>query len=126
MNQELVTALRELAREKGIPFETILAGLEEALASAYKSWRRQHDPNLDEELFGVRAVMDPDTGDLRVWEQELDEEGTVLSEKEVPVTDRDPSTGRAVFTFTVLPTRLAQSCGRTSGRSRPGELTSSV
>jgi len=61
------------------------------MASAYKSWRRQHDPELDEETFGVRAVMDPDTGDLRVWEQELsiDEEGntTVVSEKEVQVTD---------------------------------------
>jgi transcription termination/antitermination protein NusA len=87
VNQELVTALRELARDKGIPFEMILSGLEEAMASAYKSWRRQQDPELDEETFGTRAVMDPDTGDLRVWEQDLDEEGNVLSEKEVEVTD---------------------------------------
>ena len=34
VNAELITALRELAREKGIPFETILSGLEEAMASA--------------------------------------------------------------------------------------------
>ncbi|MFL5798551.1 MAG: transcription termination factor NusA [Actinomycetota bacterium] len=87
MNQELVGALRELAREKGIPFEMILSGLEEAMASAYKSWRRQQDPDLDEELFGTRAIMDPETGDLRIWEQELDEEGNALSEKEVEVTD---------------------------------------
>jgi len=87
VNQELVTALRELAREKGIPFEMILSGLEEAMASAYKSWRRQQDPTLDEELFGTRAIMDPETGDLRVWEQEMDEEGNVVSEKEVEVTD---------------------------------------
>ncbi len=87
MNQELVGALRELAREKGIPFEMILSGLEEAMASAYKSWRRQQDPDLDEELFGTRAIMDPETGDLRIWEQERDAEGNVLSENEVEVTD---------------------------------------
>jgi transcription termination/antitermination protein NusA len=87
MNQDMINALKELEREKGIPFTTILDGLAEAMASAYKSWRRQQDPSLDEELFGVRAVMDPDSGDLRVWEQELDEEGNVLSEKEVQVTD---------------------------------------
>src|SRR5438093_660354 len=91
MNQEMMDALRLLEREKGIPFSTLLDGLAEAMASAYKSWRRQQDPDLDEETFGVRAVMDPDTGDLRVWEQELevDEEGivSVASEKEVHVTD---------------------------------------
>jgi N utilization substance protein A len=91
MNQDMINALKELEREKGIPFTTILDGLAEAMASAYKSWRRQQDPELDEETFGVRAVMDPDTGDLRVWEQQLsiDEEGnvTVLAEKEVQVTD---------------------------------------
>src|SRR5207247_1049972 len=91
MNQDMINALKELERDKGIPFSTILEGLAEAMASAYKSWRRQHNPEPDEESFGVRAVMDPDTGDLRVWEQELevDEEGnvTVVSEKEVQVTD---------------------------------------
>src|SRR5437867_1715266 len=91
MNQDMINALKELERDKGIPFSTILDGLAEAMASAYKSWRRQQDPDLDEETFGVRAVMDPDTGDLRVWEQqlEIDDEGnaTVVSEKEVQVTD---------------------------------------
>ena len=99
MNQEMIAALRELEREKGIAFETILEGLEEAMASAYKSWWKQQHPELDEETFGVRAKIDPESGDLRVWVQELerieheDEEGEVtvetkvLSEQEVPVTD---------------------------------------
>jgi transcription termination/antitermination protein NusA len=99
MNQEMITALRELEREKGIAFETILAGLEEAMASAYKSWWKQQHPDLDEEAFGVRAKIDPESGDLRVWIQDLerieheDDEGeitveiNVLSEEEVPVTD---------------------------------------
>ena len=99
MNQEMITALRELEREKGIAFETILAGLEEAMASAYKSWWKSQHPDLDEEAFGVRAKIDPESGDLRMWIQELerieheDDEGeiaveiNVLSEDEVPVTD---------------------------------------
>ena len=99
MNQEMIAALRELEREKGIAFETILAGLEEAMASAYKSWWKQQHPDLDEEAFGVRAKIDPESGDLRVWVQQLEEiehegddgevttEKKVLSEEEVEVTD---------------------------------------
>jgi N utilization substance protein A len=100
MNQEMIAALRELEREKGIAFETILAGLEEAMASAYKSWWKQQHPELDEETFGVRAQIDPESGDLRVWLQQLEEiehedeetgeattEHRVLSEDEVEVTD---------------------------------------
>jgi transcription termination/antitermination protein NusA len=100
MNQDMIAALRELEREKGIAFETILAGLEEAMASAYKSWWKQQHPELDEETTGVRAKIDPESGDLRVWVQELERiehegevegevtvETKVLSEQEVPVTD---------------------------------------
>jgi N utilization substance protein A len=100
MNQEMIAALRELEREKGIAFETILAGLEEAMASAYKSWWKQQHPELDEESFGVRAQIDSESGDLRVWLQQLEDiehedeetgeitiEHRVLSEKEVEVTD---------------------------------------
>jgi len=97
MNADMIAALRELEREKGIAFETILAGLEEAMASAYKSWWKQQHSELDEDSFGVRASIDPESGDLRVWLQQLqevepateDEEPTtrVVSEEEVPVTD---------------------------------------
>jgi len=86
MNQDLIQALRELEREKGLPFDTILAGLEDALASAYKTYRRQHDPELEEETTGARATLDPESGEMRVWLQRLDEEtGEVLSEQEEPV-----------------------------------------
>ena len=91
MNADMIAALRELEREKGIAFETILAGLEEAMASAYKSWWKQQHPDLEDETFGVRASIDPESGDLRVWIQELAEteegEPEVVSEKEVEVTD---------------------------------------
>ncbi len=86
MNQELIQALRELEREKGISFETILAGLEDALASAYKSWKRGF--GVEEEPDGARAKLDPETGELRMWVQTLDEEtGDVTSETEVEVPD---------------------------------------
>src|SRR6266487_6044054 len=81
-------ALRELEREKGIAFDTILAGLEEALASAYKAWMRQHDPEMDEEAVGVRVKLDPETGAMLAWTQEVDPEtGEVLSEAPAEVPD---------------------------------------
>jgi N utilization substance protein A len=82
--EELVQALRELEREKGISFETILRGLEEALASAYKS--AMHLPEEEAEQEDVRVSLDPETGDMRAFLQQLDEEGNVTSEKEVELT----------------------------------------
>jgi len=97
MNAEMIAALRELEREKGIAFETILHGLEEAMASAYKAHWKQENPTADDEFVGFRAVIDPETGDLRMWKQELDEVDAedgespphmeVQSEAEVTVTD---------------------------------------
>jgi len=96
MNAEMIAALRELEREKGIAFETILQGLEEAMASAYKSWWKGENPTADDEFAGFRAVIDPESGEMRIWQQELDEveaeDGATLimevkSETEVKVTD---------------------------------------
>ena len=95
MNPEVIGALRELEREKGIAFDTILQGLEEAMASAYKSWWKQEHPDADDEFVGFRALIDPESGDLRMWQQDLDEvEGEdgelhmeVRDEHEVEVTD---------------------------------------
>jgi N utilization substance protein A len=79
---ELVQALRELEREKGISFDVILRGLEEAMASAYKSWRGIGEDEEDERQ-DVRVALDTDTGDWQVFLQQLDEEGSVVSEEEV-------------------------------------------
>jgi len=101
MNAEMIAALRELEREKGIAFETILGGLQEAMASAYKAHWKQEHPEADDEFVGFRAVIDPETGDLRMWQQDLEEvdvppaEGSdepgvemrMVSEAEVEVTD---------------------------------------
>jgi transcription termination/antitermination protein NusA len=86
VNQELIQALKELEREKGISFATILAGLEEALASAYKSWKRGF--GIEEEPDGARASLDPETGELRMWVQTIDPDTEeVTSEEEVKVPD---------------------------------------
>ncbi len=102
MNAEMIAALRELEREKGIAFETILQGLEEAMASAYKAHWKQEHPDADDDFVGFRALIDPESGDLRMWKQELEEvdgevppegdepapvEMRVVSEEEVEVTD---------------------------------------
>jgi N utilization substance protein A len=86
MNAELIQALKELEREKGIAFETILHGLEEALASAYKS--SMHGPDDEEdETRDVRVTLDPESGEMEAFLQHLDEEGTVVSEEPVVVSD---------------------------------------
>jgi N utilization substance protein A len=89
VSAELVEALRELEREKGISFETILQGLEEALASAYKSSVRGHTLPVEEEdeTEGYRVTLDPESGDMHVYHQTLDEEGSVVSEEEVPAPE---------------------------------------
>jgi N utilization substance protein A len=88
MSAELVQALRELEREKGISFETILHGLEEALASAYKSsMRGGEEPEEDEELHDVRFTLDPESGDMGAFLQTFDEQGNLVEEQEVPVSE---------------------------------------
>ena len=88
MSAELVQALKELEREKGISFETILRGLEEALASAYKSAMQieETEDETEQPRENARVSLDPETGDMRAFHQYLDEEGNVTDEKEVELT----------------------------------------
>jgi N utilization substance protein A len=74
-------SLRELERERGISFETLVEAIEKALASAYLRMT-----NADE-TRGARAVIDQETGDVTVFAQdiEVDEETeavTILKEWE--------------------------------------------
>ncbi|MDP9184128.1 MAG: transcription termination factor NusA [Actinomycetota bacterium] len=96
MNAEMIAALRELEREKGIAFETILQGLDEAMAAAYKTAWKQENPDADDDFVGFRAEIDPETGEMRMFQQVLEEVDTadgegvemkVLSEEEVKVTE---------------------------------------
>ncbi len=68
-----------LERERGIPVETILDALANALVSAYK-----RSPGAAEE---ARVTIDADEGDIFVYAQELDEDGNVVREWEDTPTD---------------------------------------
>ena len=74
MNESFLEALEILEREKGVPKETILDALANALVSAYK-----RSPGAAEE---ARVTIDQDTGEIRVYGQELDEDGNVTREWE--------------------------------------------
>jgi N utilization substance protein A len=65
-------ALQQIAKEKGIRVDTLLDTLANALVAAYKRL-----PNAAEEAV---VTIDPDSGDIRVYGQELDEDGNVVRE----------------------------------------------
>ena len=71
-NFEFLDALGQIARDKGISVETLLDALANALVAAYK--RR---PDAAEEAV---VTIDPESGEIRVYGQELDEEGDVVRE----------------------------------------------
>ena len=71
-NFEFLDALGQIARDKGISVETLFDALANALVAAYK--RR---PGAAEEAV---VTIDPESGEIRVYGQELDEDGTVIRE----------------------------------------------
>jgi transcription termination/antitermination protein NusA len=66
-------ALRQIEREKGIDFLTVVEAFETAMASAYK---RSAHIGADE----ARVTVDRTTGEVTLYAQELDDEGNVVSE----------------------------------------------
>src|SRR6266851_9936703 len=72
MNSDMMEALENIEREKGISVEIMLEALANALVTAYKRL-----PNSAEEAL---VEIDAETGDIRVIAQELDEEGNVTRE----------------------------------------------
>ncbi len=73
-NQDFMEALALVAREKGLAVDTLLESLANALVAAYKRM-----PGAAEEAF---VMIDPDSGEIRVFGQELDDEGNVVREWE--------------------------------------------
>ena len=71
---DFMDELLALEREKGVPADTILDALANALVSAYK-----RTPGAAEE---ARVTIDRDTGEITVYGQELDEDGNVTREWE--------------------------------------------
>jgi N utilization substance protein A len=71
-NPDIFDALQMLATDKGISVDTLLEALANALVSAYKRM-----PNAAEEAY---VTIDADTFEIRVYGQELDEDGNVTRE----------------------------------------------
>jgi transcription termination/antitermination protein NusA len=61
MNTALLSALREIESDKGIPFETVTGVLEESLLAAYEGREGAEE--------GAEVVLDRETGDLRVMRE---------------------------------------------------------
>ncbi len=90
-NLDMMEALHALAAEKGITPETLMGALADALESAYKRM-----PGAYEYAW---VTIDPDTGDMRVSAQELDEDGEPFG-PEIDVTPDSETLGRiAAQTF---------------------------
>ncbi len=66
-NPDMFEALQALAAEKGISVDTLMAALADALESAYK--------RMPGALEYAWVTIDPATFDIRVYGQELDEDG---------------------------------------------------
>jgi len=71
-NFAFLEALNQIARDKGISTDVLLDALANALVAAYKRL-----PTAAEEAV---VTVDPETGDIRVYGQELDEDGNVIRE----------------------------------------------
>ncbi len=90
-NLDMMEALQALAAEKGMSPETLMGALADALESAYKRM-----PGAYEYAW---VTMDPDTGEMRVTAQELDEDGEPFG-PEIDVTPDSDTLGRiAAQTF---------------------------
>lgn len=70
----MMEAVEVLARERGVTVEAILDAFANALVAAYK-----RSPGAAEE---ARVTIDPGSGEVIVYAQELDEDGNVVSEWE--------------------------------------------
>jgi transcription termination/antitermination protein NusA len=79
-NPEMMEALQALAADKGISVETLFGALADALESAYKRMPDAHEY--------AWVTIDPDTFEIRVLAQDLDEEGEPVG-PELDVTPSD-------------------------------------
>ena len=72
MNPDMLEALQALATDKGISVDALLAALADALESAYKRM-----PNSEEYAW---VTINPETADIQVFAQTLDEDGEPIGE----------------------------------------------
>ncbi|MBR5948868.1 MAG: transcription termination/antitermination protein NusA [Clostridia bacterium] len=83
MNAELISALRQISKDRGISFEVLADAIEAALVSAYK---KNYNTNGN-----VRANLDRETGKIEIWASK-----TVVETVEDPMTEISLKNAKAV------------------------------
>lgn len=78
---DIKQAIESLALDKGVTVDSMY----EALVSAFRSAYMRIEGAAEE----ARVTLDPDSGDVTVYAQELDNEGNVLKEWEADINDND-------------------------------------
>ena len=99
MNPDMMEARQALATERGIPLETLCAALADALETAYKRTPGAHEFSW--------VTIDPDTMEIRVFAQNLDEEGEPVGD-EFDVTPDDFGRIAAQTTRQVMTQRIRE------------------
>ncbi|MBR3298803.1 MAG: transcription termination/antitermination protein NusA [Clostridia bacterium] len=83
MNAEIISALQQLSKDRGISFEVLADAIEAALVSAYK---KNYNTNGN-----VRANLDRETGKIEIWASK-----TVVEKVEDPMTEISLKNAKAV------------------------------
>jgi N utilization substance protein A len=99
MNPEMMEALQALAADRGITVDTLFSALAEALEAAYKK-----QPGAKEFAW---VNIDTETGEIRVFAQDLDEEGEPVG-PELDVTPDDFGRIAATTTRQVMTQRIRE------------------
>ncbi len=99
MNPEMMEALQALAADRGITVDTLFSALAEALEAAYKK-----QPEAKEFAW---VNIDTETGEIRVFAQDLDEDGEPVG-PELDVTPDDFGRIAATTTRQVMTQRIRE------------------
>ena len=77
-----LSVLRQMEREKEIPFEELVQIIEQAILTAYLKHTHQGEPlkQAAEEEPGARVVLDRKSGHVDIYIPEHDEEGSIIGE----------------------------------------------
>src|SRR6185437_4563152 len=86
-----LSVLRLMEREREIPFDELVAIIEQAILTAYLKHTNQaehrHSQGHSEESPAARVHLDRKTGHVTVYVPEFDEEGNVIGESEDSPSD---------------------------------------
>ena len=99
MNPDMMEALQALATDRDIPLDALFAALADALETAYKRSPGAHEFSW--------VTIDPDTMEIRVFAQDLDEEGEAIGD-EFDVTPDDFGRIAAQTTRQVMTQRIRE------------------